>query len=250
MQTASRPLRIASYNIHRAIGSDRRRDPARIAAVIDELRADVVGLQEVDWHIDENLHEPQSEYLAHLPGYQAVAGPNISDHRGHYGNLLLTRLPIRRVRQIDLSEPRREARGAIDVDLDVYGKNVRVIVTHFGLAIRERRRQALRLRSLILERPRQATLLLGDFNDWVPGSMTLRPLIDLCSTMSRSKSWPAFCPFLALDRIMSIGCPSPVVIHAHVSPLGRIASDHYPVIAEFERGAVSAAVPSNGDSGV
>ena len=43
-----RTLTAASYNIHQAVGSDGRRDPGRIARVIDSLDADLVALQEVD----------------------------------------------------------------------------------------------------------------------------------------------------------------------------------------------------------
>ncbi len=237
VRTASGPLRFASYNIHRAVGNDRRRDPARVAAVINELSADVIGLQEVDWHHDSDGQGAQLEYLTHLPGYQAVAGPNIRNHRGHYGNLLLTRLPIQRTRQIDLSEVRREPRGAIDADLEVCGNSLRVIVTHLGLAARERRRQATRLRDIVLERPGQPGVLLGDFNDWRPGHPTLRPLLAVCGATGRAASFPSFWPVLALDRILAFALPLPVV-RAHGSPLARLASDHLPVTAEFETRAI------------
>lgn len=238
VRTAPEPLRIASYNIHRAVGSDRCRDPARVAAVIDELHADVIGLQEVDWHHDQICQESQSEYLAHLPGYRAVAGPNIRDHRGHYGNLLLTRMPAQRIRRVDLSEPGREPRGAIDVDLLIGGNRLRVIVTHLGLAVRERRRQAARLRDVVLDRPDQPTLILGDFNDWLPGGLSLRPLLAVCGATAHPGSFPSFWPILALDRILAYALPLRPLVRTHVSPLARKASDHLPIIAEFEAGAI------------
>lgn len=239
MRVAPQPLRIASYNIHRAVGNDRCRDPARVANVIKELRADVIGLQEVDWHHDHNRQDSEFEYLAHLPGYGAVAGPNIRDERGHYGNLLLTCLPIQRIERIDLSEPGREPRGAIDVDLEIHGNHLRVIVTHLGLAIRERWRQATRLQEAILARPDQPTLLLGDFNDWLPGGVTLRPLLALCSTKDHPASFPAFWPLLALDRILARAFPLPLIIRTHRSPLASKASDHLPVIADTRTGIIA-----------
>lgn len=230
-------MRFASYNIHRAIGRDGRKDSARISAVIGELQADVIGLQEVDWHHDRDDEASQFEHLAHLPGYLAFAGPNLRDHRGHYGNLLLTRLPMGRSRRVDLSEPNREPRGAIDVDLDAGGACLRLIVTHFGLGTRERRRQAARLADAVRHRS-QPTLLLGDFNEWIPGSPTLHPLLKLCAATAVPSTFPSRGPFLALDRILACGFPPPPV-RTHVSPLARLASDHLPVVCEFEASAIT-----------
>jgi len=229
-------LRVASYNVHRAVGTDRRRDPARIAAVISELRADLVGLQEVDWRHDDTDQGSQFEYLAHLPGYEAVAGPNLRDHRGHYGNLLLTRLAVQRVRRVDLSESRREPRGAIDVDLAAGRRALRVIVTHLGLGPRERWRQAARLRDLVRQELGRPTLLLGDFNDWLPAAPTLRPLLGLCGATTAPASYPAFWPCLALDRILAWAFEMPPSVRGHASALARKASDHLPLVAEVEFG--------------
>jgi endonuclease/exonuclease/phosphatase family metal-dependent hydrolase len=227
-------LRVVSYNIHRAIGSDGRRDPARIAAVIAELQADVIGLQEVDWHHDHTDGESQFEYLAHLPGYEAIAGPNLRDHRGHYGNLLLTRVAVRRFRQLDLSEAKREPRGAIDVVLEIADKDLRIIVTHLGLGLRERRRQAARLREVLLDDPGPPALLLGDFNEWLPGNPTLRPLLPLCTAAAHPASYPSSFPVLALDRILAVGLPAAPVVSVYDAPLARRASDHLPVATKIE----------------
>ena len=236
-------MRFASYNIHRAIGKDRRRDSARISTVIGELQADVIGLQEVDWHHDHDDGASQFEYLAHMPGYLSFAGPNLRDHRGHYGNLLLTRLPMQRTRRMDLSEPNREPRGAIDADLDVGGACLRLIVTHLGLGTWERRRQTARLEEAVARRPGQPTLLIGDFNEWIPGSPTLRPLLKLCTTAAMPATYPAICPFLALDRILACGFSSAPRVRTHASPLARQASDHLPVVSEFEGGAIVGTEP-------
>lgn len=231
-------LRVATYNIHRAVGTDFRRDPARVAAVIQEIDADVIGLQEVDWHHDSTNEESPVEYLSHLTGYRTVLGANIRDHRGHYGNLLLTRAPVLRVRQVDLSESRREPRGAIDVDLDVRGSRLRIIVTHLGLGLGERSRQAKRLRDVLLDQPDQATVLLGDFNDWLPGRPTLRSLRGLCGATACPASYPSFWPILALDRIQAYAFPSPLSVQTHVSRIARRASDHLPIVADIETDAL------------
>jgi len=227
-------LRVASYNIHRAVGTDSRRDPARIAAVLREIDADILGLQEVDWQDRTRDGETQFEYLADMPGYCAVAGPNIRDHRGHYGNVMLSRLNVGRVRRIDLSAPEREPRGAIEAEIGLDGAALRVIVTHLGLGLRERRRQAVQLRAMIAEQPVRPTVLLGDFNDWLPGSPTLRPLLASCVLSGRPASYPSFCPVLALDRVFACALPSPPEVRVHDTRRARKASDHLPVVAAID----------------
>ena len=138
-------IRIASYNLHGCVGLDKKHAPSRTAAVIRDMKAHIVGLQEVDTHSIEEYSLDQLEYLARQTRMEAVAGPTLARRVGHYGNALLTRFPILAVRRLDLSVPGREPRGAIDVDLDVNGAPLRVLVTHFGLKAFERREQLLRI---------------------------------------------------------------------------------------------------------
>jgi len=88
------PITALSYNIHECVGSDRRRDPTRVAQVIRDSGAQIIGLQEV--HSDgtgaEELH--QMNYLARATGLQAVSGPSVERRNGHYGNVLLTSCKI------------------------------------------------------------------------------------------------------------------------------------------------------------
>src|SRR5581483_10937782 len=131
----------ASYNIHRCIGLDGRHDPERVACVIDELDTDIIGLQEVESRLGGTPDTHQLNFLAEETGFIAVAGSTILRPDSHYGNALLTRHNVREVRSHDLSVPGREPRGILDVDLDVHGHPLRVLVTHLGLGARERRRQ-------------------------------------------------------------------------------------------------------------
>src|SRR5262245_44229607 len=110
---------VGSYNIHECVGTDGRRDPVRIAEVIQALDADVIALQEVASRWGPGAEMVQMEFLAHTVGLQAISGPTIERRDGHYGNVLLTRLPVIAVRKLDLTVLRREPRGALDVDLDV-----------------------------------------------------------------------------------------------------------------------------------
>src|SRR5918911_902755 len=128
-------LRIASYNVHGCVGTDGRKDAGRIAAVIRELECDTVGLQEVDYRL---------EWIAR-------------------------RLDMRR---LELGYGRREPRNALDVDLEVCGEKLRVIVTHLGLFAPERRWQVRKLIELVRE-TQERLVVLGDINEWFPFS---RPL--------------------------------------------------------------------------
>ena len=113
-QEGDRPLVVATYNIHTCVGVDRRYDPDRTAAVLRELGADIIGLQEVDARHRLSRQLNQWDYFAAATGLQAVAGPNVSDHRGRFGNALLTRFPVRLLQHINLSVGSYEPRGAID----------------------------------------------------------------------------------------------------------------------------------------
>ncbi|MGH7898284.1 MAG: endonuclease/exonuclease/phosphatase family protein, partial [Candidatus Binatia bacterium] len=151
----------------------------------------------------------------------------------HFGNALLTRWPVRSIRQLDLSVPRREPRGAIDAELDWNDVPLRVVITHLGLRSAERRSQVmLLLGELHLDRER-LTLLLGDFNEWLPGG---RPLRALQARFGRDPSPPTFPsgrPLLALDRIWVQPRHSLGGVRVHASPLARAASDHLPIVGRI-----------------
>ena len=227
-------FRAASYNIHRTVGPDRRHDPQRVAQVIREVGAPVIGLQEVNWRPEEELGgESQAEFLAHLPGYEAIAGSNLIEHRGHYGNMLLTRYPVLVVRRHSILYRAREPRGVVDVSLDIAGQRLRVMVTHFGLSLRERRFQANRLVELIAQAAPEPVLLLGDLNDWIWGSPTIAPLLAACDPTRAPASFPSVWPLFALDRIVTWRVGAPLRVYAHRSATARWASDHLPVVAEI-----------------
>jgi endonuclease/exonuclease/phosphatase family metal-dependent hydrolase len=228
-----RALKVASYNIHACVGTDARYDPPRIARVLDELDCHVLGLQEVDDRCPPHDGLPQFRYFQHATGMTAIDGPAIHDHRGCYGNVLLTRLAVRRARRLDLSHRAREPRGAIDAVLRGPTGPIRVIVTHLGLHPRERAEQ---IRTLIQALrgddgfPRDLpTLLLGDMNEYLPTGPRIRDLKARFAAGFHRGSWPAFWPILPLDRIYSDPAPRRAAFRIHRSATARRASDHLPV---------------------
>ena len=224
-------LTFASYNIHRCIGLDGRHDPDRIADVLRELEADVIALQEVDarYHVDDGVD--QIAHLAEAVGYQAVPGPVLKSHRGSYGNGLLTRHPLVRVRRVDLSVPGRERRGALDADLEIDGTRVRVVAAHLGLRPRERQIQVSRLLDALRGHDGGPLVLLGDFNEWLTVSPVLNRLHRRFGRSPGVRSFPSRFPVFALDRVWVQPRAALLQVEVHASPRARVASDHLPVRA-------------------
>lgn len=232
--SAERRFTAASYNIHRGIGMDGRRDFGRIARVIRELDADIVGLQEVDArHGAGESRFGQMECIASGSGLDVIPGPTILRDEGSYGNAILTGRRVREIRRLDLSIPGREPRGAIDADLDVAGAPVRVIVTHLGLRPGERRTQVRRLLDVLTEEPDRITIVMGDINEWLPGSRPLRWLNRHLGRSPAPRTFPALIPLLALDRIWVWPRRALLGVASHATPAARVASDHLPLRAEI-----------------
>ncbi len=226
-------IAVASYNIHRCRGLDGVVSPARIAAVLHELDADVIALQEVDSANDFC----QLEFLARATGYRGEHGPTLTRRRRRYGNAVLTRLPLLAVRRLDLSVAGREPRGALDVEVALGGGRLRVLATHLGLRRRERQRQAESLGDAVAasELP---TVLLGDLNEWLPGDASLQQLTAKLWALETGRTFPARLPLLPLDRILVSHRAAALQARVHRSPLARLASDHLPVTARLEIAAL------------
>jgi len=214
-------LRIASYNVHGCVGTDGRKDAARIAEVVRELGCDTVGLQEVDYRLD---------YIAGRLGMQAVPGLTLVRHDGPFGNALLTTRKVLDVRRVALGYGRREPRNALDVDLEVGDGKLRVIVTHLGLFAPERRWQVRKLIELLRE-TEDNLVVLGDINEWFPFSRPLRWFNRLLGHSVADRSFPSRWPLFALDRVWVRPRRALLALKAHRSPLASVASDHLPVKA-------------------
>ena len=222
----------ASYNIHQAIGADGRHDRRRIVQVIKQLQADVIGLQEVDTNPDgDEMY--QLDFFARETGLKAIAGRTMRRRDSDYGNVLLTRHKILDVRTIDLSVPRREPRGAIDVDLDIGGVIVRVIVTHFGLSSRERFYQGDQLIKAVGHRRDAMVIVLSDLNEWHPYGRTSRSIKPHFGRSTRLRTFPSWLPLLALDRIWVWPENALVSTRVHRQPPAQVASDHLPITAKI-----------------
>jgi endonuclease/exonuclease/phosphatase family metal-dependent hydrolase len=220
-----------SYNIHQCVGLDGRRDVERIARVLTGLDAQIVGLQEVGTDVAGGQKSGQMEYLAKATGLQAIAGHTIELKTGPYGNVLLTGWPVLDSRLLDLSMRGREPRGAIDAELAIEGRAVRVVVTHLGLSAAERRYQVRRLLEALSHKPSRCLVVLGDINEWILRSRPLRWLYARFGRPPAPRTFPSWFPLFALDRIWVLPREVLLDVRAHTTPLTRIASDHLPVKA-------------------
>lgn len=236
-------LSLATYNIHACIGVDGRFDPRRTLGVLKELGADLIALQEVEHHAVDG--RDLLDFLADGVGMAAIAGPTLLRGERHYGNALLTRLPVSHINRIDLSLPGREPRGALDVRFAWHGRHIQVVTTHLGLRSGERRRQVRLLRELFEGSSVDLSALLGDLNEWQLWGGALgwlrRHFPDGCGRAPRT--YPGRLPLFALDRIWVRPADGLLGVQAHRTRLARRASDHLPLKALLTLPDVSAAQP-------
>lgn len=232
-------LRIASYNVHKGVGTDYRRDPLRTVAVLREIGADIIALQEVDRRFGDRAGVLDLERIMEETDLAAVPlGQRLGVRSaGWHGNLLLVR-GAEVENAFPLTLPGLEPRGAIVADLRIAGQPLRVISAHMGLLRQSRLEQARFLADRIGGDDGRPTILMGDFNEWRLGANCgLMPLRRGLRAVKRSAqtvaSFPAQRPVLPLDRI--IGCRRAEVsqISPHDTPLSRRASDHLPVTAQL-----------------
>lgn len=232
----SRDVVVASYNVHRFVGGDGVQDLERVSAVIGELRAEIVALQEVEAGLTLDGGDTQLDRLAKSTGHWAVPGPTLVGHRGDYGNAILTRFPVRTSRRIDLTVGRYEPRGAVEAEMELPGGNLRFVSIHLGLRRSERWLQIRRLFDALPGADAVPRVLLGDWNEWLPRSGVLRALRRKLHAAPGRPTFPARWPAFPLDRAFA---DRPGILRSfevHRSPLARVASDHLPVRATLSIG--------------
>jgi endonuclease/exonuclease/phosphatase family metal-dependent hydrolase len=230
-------LIVSSYNIHKAVGTDMRRDPTRTVRVIAEIGADIVALQEVDRRFGDRKGVLDASLLRTETGLEPVALTDRLGARAHgwHGNLLLLRgAEVEQARAVTL--PGLEPRGAIVADIRMQGQPLRIIAAHLGLLHQSRLSQARFLSQEIMGGDGRPTLVMGDFNEWRLGAgCSLMPLRRELRAVKRSAStipsFPAQLPVLPLDRIIACRQAELRDLRAHDSVLARKASDHLPIRA-------------------
>ncbi len=255
-------MRLVSWNIRGAFGRDGIRDLPRIARVIRDLGADVAALQEVGDPQGRGMRAlgpastalvsrsaDDASELGRLLGWNVAFGPNLVIEGRPYGNAVLSRLPIARAQNYDLSVPGKEPRGCLRCDLSMPDElSLHLFNLHLGLSIGERRRQEALLLSADLLHDAALTaplVVCGDFNAWLPGplpALLRRALRDV--TRGAGATWPSALPFMRLDRAYVDGGVRVRAYGVDRSTTARLASDHLPVWLDLEPLPPQQAVPS------
>lgn len=244
-------LRVITYNIHRAIGVDRRFRPERITEIVSHYDADVVLLQEVDDGVPRSRRMDMASVLAEALNFPHwSAGYNVKLRTGRYGNATFSRYPIVVERNIDLTVGGRKRRGCQYTRLEVlkvtgHPHRLDVFNLHLGLSAWERARQiGMLVRSEEYRGlPQDSSVLIaGDFNDW---RSLLPPIFTEilgfgCATEHLNdhhyemRTYPSFSPTGSLDKVFFRGGLRALRGQTSRLQLARVASDHLPVIVDFE----------------
>lgn len=237
-------FRIATYNVHRCRGIDGRLRPERIVDVLREVDADVVALQEVV-SADGDGNENQARYIGETLGVYWALGENRKLDGAAYGNVVLSRHPLRVVKNHDISVAGRERRGAFHTDVMLGPDDaVHVFNIHLGTAFVERRQQGRRLseRDSGILHDRALTgpkVVLGDFNEWTTGLASKLlgshlKSVEVEKKLRRKRSYPGFLPLLHLDHIYYDGPLELLKLTVHRTRKSVMASDHLPLVADFK----------------
>ena len=227
-------LSFASYNVHKSIGLDRRRDPERILSVLHEIDADIIALQEVDLRTGDRATTIPRAEIDDSP-WRLVEVARRPRSIGWHGNALLVRRSMRAVEGAALELPTLEPRGAAFAQIEVEGRSIRVIGTHLDLSGLRRRDQ---VRALVADLDARTddhpAVVLGDFNQWGRATGAMREFGDKWTVITPGRTFPSRQPVATLDRIVASThwrvCGSKV----HRTALSAIASDHLPIVATLE----------------
>lgn len=227
-------IRVASYNIRKAIGTDRRRRPERTIDVLNELGADIVALQEADRRFGSRASALPVQLLEAHSDYRPVPFDTRAGSIGWHGNALLVRKSVEILERHLFHLPSLEPRGAVLADVKVDGSVVRVVGMHLDLSGLWRRRQANAILSHLAEREGDpSTVLMGDLNEWSLRGGCLRDFGANHHFAPCGRSFHARRPIAMLDRIMVTRDLEIVASGAHGSAIARRASDHLPIWAEL-----------------
>lgn len=235
--TTAQDVRIATYNIHRCRGMDRRVVPARIIEVLRDINADVIALQEV---IGAGpVGSGQAEEIGAALGMGWVMNCVRTLRQHQFGNVVLSRYPISHQSSYDLTWRTCEPRNCQRADLDINGRLLHVYNVHLGTAVLERRYQAGRLAAFVHDRRVTGPkIILGDFNEWMKGlaTKTLSSLfesVDISQHLKRRRTYPGLFPVVHLDHIYYDGKVEVVSVEMPRTRKALMASDHLPLVANL-----------------
>lgn len=220
-------LRVLSYNIHKCVGLDRRRDPHRVAGVIRDIAPAIAVLQEVDRRLGSRPAALPGDLVVQECGLRPAPVATTRVSLGWHGNAILLAPAWQMAELIRVPLPGLEPRGALIADLDG-PQPLRVVATHLGLRRRDRQRQMTVIMAHLAAMSARPTILLGDLNEWSVAA-GFAPLDPYFTLHNPGRSFPARRPVAALDRIAT--GPDLRLIASGTCRTGAAgrASDHLPI---------------------
>ncbi|MDF1873079.1 endonuclease/exonuclease/phosphatase family protein [Vannielia sp.] len=225
------PLRLASYNIRAALGSDLRRDPLRVLTAIAALKADVVVLQEADFRLGQRPSALPRDLIESKTGLIPLPVAENDVSLGWHGIAMLARpdLHAETIRRYPL--PGLEPRGAVVAELH----NLRLVGVHLGLLRRSRRAQLDHIRDELEALSPRPTVIAGDFNEW-SRRVGLGRLARHYTILTPGRTFPAQMPIGSLDRLAHCDSVRAQMLPAPPRARGPHPSDHLPILAELHLG--------------
>ncbi|WP_375393026.1 endonuclease/exonuclease/phosphatase family protein [uncultured Sphingomonas sp.] len=229
-------FKVASYNMHKAVGLDRRRSPERILDVLREIDADVIALQEADRRFGAREGVLPPHLLDEHSDWKAIAFGMRAASMGWHGNAIL----VRKAATVEWCQPIHlpslEPRGAVTADVRFDGAPpLRVVGMHLDLSGLWRRRQAAAVMAHVEAAPEpRPAVLMGDLNEWSQAAGCLRDFARCYRIAATGPSFHASRPVGRLDRIMTSPGLRVVDCGVHASPTARRASDHLPIWAVID----------------
>jgi len=225
---------VASYNIRKSVGTDWRRRPMQILEVLNEIRADVIALQEVDRRFGAKISSLSPTAIREATRYRPIHFGIRPHSLGWHGNTILVREGIEVLRKKRLVLPALEPRGAALADIRVGEERLRVVGMHLGLVSLWRKRQARAVLDHLadLEEP-LPTVMMGDLNQWNTEGGCLAHFAEDHHVISPGLSFHSQLPFVSFDRIITSLDIKVVKAGVHASERARVASDHLPVWARL-----------------
>jgi endonuclease/exonuclease/phosphatase family metal-dependent hydrolase len=232
---AQSTIRVASYNIKHGLGMDGVIDLNRVADVLRGLEADVITLQEVDNGVRRSGGVDQAGRLGELLEMRAIHGAFRPYQGGEYGMAILTRLPVRGVRNHAIPPGPEGALSVLEVRVSAGpgAPDLSVVGIHFYRTPEERLAQADSVTRIFgdAERP---VILAGDFNSR-PGSLVLDRLMEDWRPIPKEGArftFPAEGPDREIDHVFVRPADLFEVVSSQVVD-ERVASDHRPVVVEL-----------------
>jgi endonuclease/exonuclease/phosphatase family metal-dependent hydrolase len=227
-------IKFVSYNMHKGVGVDGRRDPERILAVLREIDADVIALQECDRRFGERETVLPRQIIEELTPWRVAPVAQRPLSMGWHGNALLARRGIDIVDTAIVRLPVLEPRGAVRADLVIEGQQLRVVGMHLDISGVRRRQQVRCVLSHVAECDGEhPTVLMGDLNDWTRQGRAMREFSEPWRLVACGRSFPARRPVAQLDRIVVTPEWQVEASGVHHSALAAKASDHLPVWASL-----------------